>query len=104
MNQPGPNQQLNLVLSIVAPVIAVITALAFWFTKPVPVAPAPPAPVNVAAAKLPDPGVQYVNALPNAGSGSGGGVAGGPSAGGGAGAPGGGKAGRPGFSASAMGK
>ena len=67
MNQPGPNPQLNLALSIVAPVIAVIAAVTFWFTKPVPVTPTAPVAVNVSAAKLPDPGVVYANTLPGGG-------------------------------------
>jgi uncharacterized membrane protein YgcG len=94
MNQPGPNPQLNLALSIVAPVIAVIAAVTFWFTKPVPVAPAAPTPVNVSAAKLPEPGVVFANNLPGGGSSSvaGGGAA---SAGFGGGRPGGPPSGGP---------
>lgn len=88
MAQPGPNPQTNLIISIVAPVVALITVAVLYFTKPAPVAPPPPAPVNVAPAKLPDPGLQPANALPNSGSsvggstgGAGGGMAGGPMAG-----------------------
>lgn len=106
---PGPNTQLNLVLSIVAPVIAVIAVLVLYFTKPVPVTTAAPAAVNTTTAKLPDPGVQLATALPGAGSAgnAGGGAAGGPPAGAGGpmgmpGAPGGmgGRlgGGKPGFS------
>jgi hypothetical protein len=81
MAQPGPNPQTNLIISIVLPVVAVITVLALYFTKPVIVAPAAPVPVNTAAVALPPPGVQQANALPGAAAGAGG-------AGGGRGGPG----------------
>lgn len=87
MSQPAPNPQLNLALSIVAPVIALIAVAVLWFTKPVITAPAAPAAVNTAPAKLPDPGTAFAEALPNAGAG--------PAAGGGAGGGGGASAGGP---------
>ena len=77
MTQPGPNPQTNLIFSIVAPVVALIAVAVIYFTKPVPVAPAPPAAVNVAPAKLPADNVVMANALPgsgNAASGPGGGA------------------------------
>ena len=83
MTQQGPNPQTNLIFSIVAPVVALIGVAIIYFTKPVPVAPAAPAAVNVAASKLPSDSVVMANALPNAGStngspsASGGGLAGG---------------------------
>lgn len=70
----GPNPQTNLIISIVAPVIALIAIAVLYFTKPTLVPEAAPTAVNTTAAKLPDPGVQLGNALPGAG----GGVAGGP--------------------------
>lgn len=78
---PGPNPQTNLILSIVAPVIALIAIAVLWFTKPVVQTPPAPAAVNTAAAKLPDSGVALATALPGGGSGAGavGGPAGGPS-------------------------
>lgn len=93
---PGPNSQTNLVISIVAPVIAVIAVLVLYFTKPVLVPEPAPAAVNTTAAKLPDPGVQLANALPGSGGTGGGGAA----AGGGFGSPaaGGGRGGPMGFS------
>jgi hypothetical protein len=78
MSNPGPNPQLNLALSIVAPVIALIAVAVLYFTKPVPVSPADPTPVNTAAAKLPDATVSLTNQLPG-GSSAAGGVGGGPS-------------------------
>lgn len=80
---PGPNPQTNLILSIVAPVIALIAIAVLWFTKPVVQAPAAPTAVNTAAAKLPDAGVSMATALPGGGSGAGavGGSVGGPAAG-----------------------
>ena len=83
MTQPGANPQTNLIFSIVAPVVALIAVAVIYFTKPIPSAIAPPAPVNVAAAKLPADNVVLANALPGA-SGSAGG-AGGPAAMGGGG-------------------
>ena len=83
MTQQGPNPQTNLIFSIVAPVVTLIGIAIIYFTKPVPVAPAAPAPVNIAPAKLPANSVVMANALPNAGStngspsASGGGLAGG---------------------------
>ena len=77
---PGPNPQTNLILSIVAPVIALIAIAVLWFTKPVVQAPAAPAAVNTAAAKLPDAGVSMAAALPGGGSGAG--AVGGPAGGG----------------------
>jgi hypothetical protein len=70
MTQPGPNPQTNLIFSIVAPVVGLIAVAVIYFTKPVPVAPAAPAPVNIAPAKLPANTVVMANALPNAGSGT----------------------------------
>lgn len=67
---PGPNSQTNLVLSIVAPVIALIAVAVLYFTKPTLVPEAAPAAVNTTTAKLPDPGVQLGNALPGAGGGA----------------------------------
>jgi hypothetical protein len=105
MSQPAHNPQLNLALSIVAPVIMLIAVAVLWFTKPEPVAPTPPTAVNTTASKLPDPGVSFVNALPGAGSGAasggaagGGGFRGGPPAGipgSPAGGGGGGRSGKP---------
>lgn len=77
MTQPGPNPQTNLIFSIVAPVVALIAVAVIYFTKPVPVAPAPPTAVNVSAAKLPADSVVMANALPGAGNASGGSAAGG---------------------------
>lgn len=92
---PGPNSQTNLVISIVAPVIAVIAVLVLYFTKPVLVPEPAPAAVNTTEAKLPDPGVQLANALPGSGgTGGGGAAAGGP----GGAPPGGGRGGPMGFS------
>lgn len=92
MAQPGPNPQTNLIISIVLPVVAIITCLALYFTKPVVTAPAAPTAVNTTPAKLPDPGVQQVNALPGAASGGPSGAGGGPGTpgnkGGGPGTPG----------------
>ena len=100
---PGPNSQTNLVLSIVAPVIALIAVAVLYFTKPTLVPEAAPAAVNTTAAKLPDPGVQLGNALPGAGSGAASGAGpGGPGRGpmggpptGGFGGPAGGRGGKP---------
>lgn len=94
MTQQGPNPQTNLIFSIVAPVVALIAVAVIYFTKPVPVAPVAPTPVNVAPAKLPANSVVMANALPNAGGGSAAGGAGGGMAGGMAGGPGGGQAAR----------
>jgi uncharacterized membrane protein YgcG len=77
MSHPGPNPQLNLALSIVAPVIALITVAVLWFTKPVITTPTAPTAVNTTAAKLPDGGTVFANALPNAGAAPAGGGAGG---------------------------
>ncbi len=93
MTQQGPNPQTNLIFSIVAPVVALIAVAVIYFTKPVPVAPADPTPVNVAQAKLPANTVVMANALPNAGTstnGAAGGAGGGNPASAG-GAPGGGQ-------------
>jgi hypothetical protein len=79
----GPNPQTNLIISIVAPVIALIAIAVLYFTKPTLVPEAAPAAVNTTAAKLPDPGVQMGNALPGAGGGASGGAAGGAAARGG---------------------
>lgn len=100
MAQPGPNPQTNLIISIVAPVVALIAIAVMYFTKPVITAPAAPTPVNTTAAKLPDPGVVPANALPGAGnSGTGGaqaGMGGGtPFGAGGAGTPGAGRSAKP---------
>ena len=90
MTQPGPNPQTNLIFSIVAPVVALIVVAVIYFTKPLPAAIPPPAPVAVAAAKLPANSVVMANALPNAGSGSSaGGSSGGPGGPGGSGGIGG---------------
>jgi uncharacterized membrane protein YgcG len=76
MSQHAPNPQLNLALSIVAPVIMLIAVAVLWFTKPVVTPPAAPTAVNTTATKLPDAGTVYANALPNAGSAPAGGGAG----------------------------
>ena len=68
MAQPGPNPQTNLIISIVAPVVALIFVAVLYFTKPVPPAVVATPPVNTTAAKLPDPGVVQANALPNSGT------------------------------------
>lgn len=81
----GPNPQTNLIISIVAPVIALIAIAVLYFTKPTLVPESAPTAVNTAVAKLPDPGVQLGNALPGAGTGAAGGAGGssrGPAAGG----------------------
>lgn len=74
----GPNPQTNLIISIVAPVIALIAIAVLYFTKPTLVPEAAPTAVNTTVAKLPDPGVQMGNALPGAGAGAAGGAAAGP--------------------------
>jgi hypothetical protein len=73
----GPNPQTNLIISIVAPVIALIAIAVLYFTKPTLVPEAAPAAVNTTEAKLPDPGVQMGNALPGAGGGAAAGAGGG---------------------------
>ncbi len=78
----GPNPQTNLIISIVAPVIALIAIAVLYFTKPTLVPEPAPAAVNTTAAKLPDPGVQMANALPGAGGAAAGGAAPGGPAGG----------------------
>ncbi len=78
MTQQGPNPQTNMILSIVAPVVALIAFAIIYFTRPVPVPPAPPAQVNVAASALPANSVVMSNALPNSGTASGGSASGGP--------------------------
>lgn len=93
MTQQGPNPQTNLIFSIVAPVVALIAVAVIYFTKAQPVAPTPPTPVNVAAAKLPANTVVMSSALPNSGTSSN--ASGGPGGPGGAGP--GGAAGRPSF-------
>ncbi|HLP00228.1 MAG TPA: hypothetical protein VK171_16645, partial [Fimbriimonas sp.] len=70
MAQPGPNPQTNLIISIVLPVVALITVAALYFTKPVINALPAPTPVNTGAVALPAPGVQQANALPGAGTGA----------------------------------
>ncbi|MEI7576043.1 MAG: hypothetical protein WCK51_04060 [Armatimonadota bacterium] len=85
----GPNPQTNLIISIVAPVIALIAIAVLYFTKPTLVPEPAPTAVNTTTAKLPDPGVQLGNALPGAG-GAGGSAASGAAAAAGFGGPGGG--------------
>lgn len=70
--------QTNLIFSIVAVVVALGCALAFYFTmRPAMAEPAVTA-VPTADVALPEGSVTYANALPNAGQGGGGGAAGGP--------------------------
>jgi len=83
--------QTNLIFSIVAVVVALGCALAFYFTmRPAMTEPAVTT-VPTADVALPEGSVSYANALPNAGQGGGGsaGGPGGPSGFGGPGGPGG---------------
>lgn len=74
--------QNDLIISIVAIVLALIIAGVCFGTKRDPVAPPAPEKVNLTPAKLPEGDVVWANALPGgSGGGGGGGLTGGPAGG-----------------------
>ena len=82
--------QLDLIISSVAILLALIFAAVFYSTKKTVQKPAEPTKVNLAALALPGGDVKYGNSLPGGGGGSGGGGA---MRGGGGGGGGGGRGG-----------